>query len=299
MRFSTDSRRFAAGLIVLALAAWMTPATADPFIVREMAIVRHAANASQARDEALAEAPLEALNLMLQRLLPKKQVATLKLRPDAARTAMDRIAVMSETAVGESYSARLTVTFSRERVIRMLAARGIVPVAGTAPPVLVIPVLVEGEVPRLWADARNWHEALTANMPKDAIAPAKLPDNGFGDRSAPVQHVLSGDHMTMEMFRLRYRAQGVVLAAAAPVAGRDRVALRLYGTDAVGDIEMNTEVVGTFDDAARVVFETLSERWKSDGARDNQAGERDVVITGAVASLPGPDEALAGSAKPR
>ncbi|MGE0232987.1 MAG: DUF2066 domain-containing protein [Flavobacteriaceae bacterium] len=286
MRFSTDSLRFAAVLLVLGLVVAAAPAAADPFVVREMPITRQGASAAEARDKALADAPVEALNLMLARLLPRRQIAQLAVRPDTARAAMDRIAVMSETAVGLSYSARLTVTFSRSRVTRMLAARGIVPVAGAAPPVLVIPVLVEGDVPRLWADALEWREALAANLPADAIAPVILPDNGYGDRAEPVRHVLSGDHMTMEMFRLRYRTQGVVLAVAEPVTGRDKILLRLSGVDAVGEFDTRMEIAGTLNDAALTALDTFSERWKSDGVRDNGAGERDVVITGSVAPVP-------------
>src|SRR5690606_37540073 len=113
----------------------------DPYVVREMPVVRHGACAAEAREAALSEAPAAALRLMLARLLPKERAASLPLPPGAAGLALDRIAVMSENAAGTSYSARLTVSFSRERVNRMLALQGIVPVAGAAPPVLVIPVL--------------------------------------------------------------------------------------------------------------------------------------------------------------
>ncbi|MGE0846854.1 MAG: DUF2066 domain-containing protein [Flavobacteriaceae bacterium] len=260
MRFSTDS----IPLAIIALLLGVSLAFADPYRAASVGIEIEAKNAAEARERALAEIVPLAFDRMLDRLVADEDRKRLRLPRNAALSAFSGMSIVSEQAAGTAYRGVFDVRFDPRRVRAMLARGGVRAVEVAAPPVVVIPVLRERGVPLLWDDAGAWRAALEAARAADSIAPVVLPANDYGDRAEPVGHILEGDHMTLEMFRVRYQAQGALVASFEPVAGRERGTLVLRGADMAGPLEMTLDVPeGGMEGAAQALTRLLVRRWKS------------------------------------
>jgi hypothetical protein len=260
-------RRVAAaltGAMMAFLPAASAQAQFDPYVVDRLAVSAEAGDAVAAKDEALAEAVSEAFGRILDRVTVAAERRGLPpVGPATSDQFLDRLSIHSERVGPQSYAAEVSVVFSKLAIRGFLAQHGVRAVDEPAPPVLLIPVLVEDGIPLWWDAAEGWAKALANIRFEDGLTPVNLPGNTPADRTERMDRILSADRVTLGNFRVRYRTHGVVTVVAEPTRGRDRVRLRLIGEDAAGPLDLEAMVAaGGLPAAGERVRAILSERWK-------------------------------------
>jgi hypothetical protein len=237
----------------------------DPYIVDRLAISADADSAVAAKDEALSKAVSEGLSRVLKRITRAVDRTALPAPGQTmAERLLDRLSIESERVGPTSYAAEFRVAFSPVAVRGFLRRHGAAVIDRPAPPILIIPVHEHDGIPLWWEAAEEWAEALRAVAFEDGLTPARLPDNTPADRRASRERLSAAERVTLGDFRVRHGVQGVVVALARTVPGRDRVTLSLTGEDATGRIEITEELTsGGLSAAAQGLADTLSERWKA------------------------------------
>lgn len=270
MRPLGDSRfsRYAPVLAGAVLASFLTGISAnafDPYVVDGLQVSVEAASAVEAKDEALTVAVSRGLERVLDRVTRPADRRRLPARGNAlADQLLDRLSIESERFGPTVYSASFRVAFSPLAVRGFLHGHGAAVIDRPAPPVLLVPVHEHDAIPLWWEAADEWAAALAGVSFEDGLTPARMPDNSSADRRESRERLLAADRVTLGDFRVRYRTQGVVVAVARTVPGRDRVGLSLIGEDAAGFVDHSEELAsGGLVAAAERVAELLSVRWKS------------------------------------
>lgn len=237
----------------------------DPYVVEGVRVAVTADDAVMAKDKALSQAVEEAAGRVLRRVTAETDRAALPvLREAAAQRLLDRLAIQSERVGPDSYAAEIKVVFSPLAVRGYLSRHGARAVDDPAPPVLIVPVLIDSGIPMWWGDASEWAAALARARFEDGLTPVRFPVNSASDRAERPDRILNADRVTLGALRVRYRTQGVVAVSAARIPGRDRVELRVVGEDAAGPVDLRDNVAaGGLDAAAEKVRDLLSERWKA------------------------------------
>lgn len=276
-----DSRAVAAVLAVLALLAVPAGAgTFDPYVVRGFTAEAVAASGAEAKEAAIAAAVAEGFAVVVGRVA-SRQAAERLASPDKAMGFLDFLSIGTERVGPAAYRASIDLHYSQIAVRGYLQRSGVEVVDEPAPPVLLIPVLVEGGIPLAWERAAAWTAALEAVDFTAGMTPVALPRNSREDKREQLARLMDGDRVSLDTFRVRYRVHGVVVAVAETVAGRERVSVRLAGEDGAAPIAEAMEVeTGGLEAAAKALARLLSERWKAN------AGGTLMVSTGTGAALP-------------
>lgn len=180
----------AASAAVLLAATWSWDVGAasrrvDPFTVEDVAVDITAASAAAARDQAIVEGEQQALRRLLERLtlandrarLPKTGAAQLN-------DLVQGFEVAHERRSGVRYIADYTVHFRAEAVRQLLRQAG-VPFAETvSKPLVVLPVLMQGDRPVLWDDPNPWREAWLQAKTRGGLVPLIEPLGELEDVAA-------------------------------------------------------------------------------------------------------------------
>ncbi len=178
----------AASVAVALVASWSADAAsrrADPFTVENVAVDVTAASAAAARDQAIVEGEQQALRRLLERLTLANDRARLpKLGTANLNDLVQGFEVAHERRSGVRYIADYTVHFRGEAVRQLLRQAG-VPFAETvSKPVVVLPVLMQGDHPMLWDDPNPWREAWLQAKPGGGLVPLIEPLGELEDVAA-------------------------------------------------------------------------------------------------------------------
>jgi hypothetical protein len=186
--------------------------------------------------------------------------------------------VAGEQVGANSYEARLTVTYDAAKLRALLGRAGIVHFTATPGTMLVIPLLAAGSGYD-WADAALRSGFAEIGETQDLVS-IHLASGGAEDRSYDVGRLVAGDAYMLELFRMRYRANGVAVVVARESAERDGLELELAGTDLLGPFAKRLSVKGlrgaprsASREAAERIAALLEDRWKSAMRRDSVARE--------------------------
>lgn len=247
-------------LLVALLGAGRAAAQGDPalYTVSDFEVFAEAEDGVKAKNEALAGAAAAAFPKLASRITLGGDVPMPG--PAEAERMTSSLSFSSEAVGATSYRATLTVRFDRNAVVRYLGRHGITAVETAAPPVLVVPVLIEGGRALLWDDAVPWQAALAAQDLDGGLAPIRLPDNGRGDREIEADRLLDLASLEMTGLRMRHNVHSVVLAIAEP--GDEAVRLTLRGEDGAGIVDAAYDVPGGLEEAAAEVAALIETRWK-------------------------------------
>ena len=189
----------------------------DLFTVSGVAVDVSAANATAAREQALAEGQAAALTTLLQRLTRREDWRRLPTASgDALAFLVTDFEVDNERTSAVRYLASLTVRFKPSEV-RGLLRQASIPFAETpSRPVLVLPVLRQGLGVVLWDDPNQWRTAWAAmGARRSSLVPMLIP---FGDLSdiadVSAEQAVAGETEPLATIARRYGARDSLVAIA-------------------------------------------------------------------------------------
>jgi hypothetical protein len=182
------------------------------YVVRDIEVDVTAATAAEAREQALAEAERRAFQVMIDRLTLQRDRASAKRFADGEIASATRDFWVSREKVSPvRYLATLNYQFRPERVSALLRAKGIPFVATTAPKVLVVPVLWQGEKAAP-GGADPWLAAWSSLVP-EGLLPIVVDG---GDASTPPEKLLAADEAVLAGLTARHGVADVLVVIAAP-----------------------------------------------------------------------------------
>lgn len=259
--------------------AFDVPGEFDPYEVRDIAISAVAENAVVAKEEAMGEA----LTTSARRVLKRVAVSSGGIEVDAkvAESLLSMFENSTEQFGPGGYSATVTVRYSPLLVRGYLAKRGIGVVDQAAPPVLLIPMIVEDDTQLWWEEAVDWGEALAAYDMEDGLTPVVVARGTGQDKTARHDRLMEADFITLGEFRIRHRTHAAAVVRLDRTTAGEGMLVTVLGSDAAGQVNATVEVTeGTLEGAAAAVAEILSDRWKK------VAGGADATQYAAGSSLP-------------
>lgn len=207
-----------AGLAMLALAAVSagTAGAQDLFEVTGIPVDARAADELQAKQEGIAEAQQQALQIVFRRLVSPEDVARLpEVTSDMLISMVRDFDISDEKFGGGRYLATLSVRFEPEKVAEVLRSQGIPFAMTRSQPVVVLPVIDIGTARRLWDDPNPWREAWAGQLPHPGLFTLVMPIGDLSDVAAiNVNLALAGDPVALEEIASKYDAAGTMVAVA-------------------------------------------------------------------------------------
>jgi hypothetical protein len=273
-----DRMRCAAFALALvgAVGSWAATATAaDVFTVSGISVDETADTAAAARAAAFRRGQRTALTTLLQRLTLRADHGRL---PSVERERLDFIVQALEVADEKTsdvrYLANMTVTFKPSEIRRLLREAGIPFAESTSKPVLVVPVLRQGDSLVLWDDPNLWREAWERLPQVGDLVPLIVPVGDLSDiADVDATQAAEGDPLRLSAIASRYRAGDVLVAVATlsetAISTRIDIAASRIGAPTQTPILLNFEtsdpeaIPSLLFDAAAGVAAAVEDLWKS------------------------------------
>lgn len=274
LRFASRLAAIGLGLLIFLLAAGA--ARADVFTVPGVEVYAEGGNADEARQAAMDQAYGEAYQALLRRLVVDEDLTG---APPLSRAEIEPLVasfeVQSESIKKTSYTATLTFAFKPEAVRNLFAAQGLRFTEAQSRPVVVLPVLGEGDEARLWQDPNPWRLAWANHQGRNALVPLIVPLGELEDVvAADAPEALAGNERQLGELAARYGASDSLVAQALvqgdPAAGGAGLSVRVRGYGAVASqpfvIEFRQEPgeseAAFYGRAVNAVSQKLDGDWK-------------------------------------
>jgi hypothetical protein len=254
-------------------------------------------DAVAAKAKGMKAAELDALNVVLKRLMPVSAYAQL---PDLSQQDVEElvssVSIRSEQNSATRYIASLDVSFNSEAVKQLLDSQNIPYSEARAEAISILPLVLDGGTvksdgawPQAWEDLDLAHSATPATILKprpDLTAEA-------------VKSVLGGDAQTFALMQADYSYAPLVIAVGEAGDG-GKFVTRLVGADSVGPINyghtdsFNGNAKEVARQAAAVAFGIIENRWKVTQTpapaeappAGSEGGAEQARQTGAAAEVP-------------
>jgi hypothetical protein len=213
---------FLSALILVLGAVFLAPrpssatTLADVYTVTGVPIDATAANAQQARDQAIVQGQRRAARLLLERLaLRSDQPRLPQIDANALTNLVSGFQVANERTSTVRYLADLTVSFRPEGVRTLMREAGI-PIAETpSQPVLVLPVWRSGNDLMLFDERSPWREAWLKVAAGKGLVPLLTPLGDIADLQAiSAEQAAKGDQAALAAIAQRYGVNAVIVAQA-------------------------------------------------------------------------------------
>src|SRR5579883_303813 len=227
-RFAMLLRRWIlGGFAALSLAvAGASPAPAaaprfDVFTVTPVPVDATAANATAARDQALAEGQQHAFRLLMERLTVASGANRLPRLSNAQLVNLVQgFEVANERRSGVRYLADYTFHFRPDAVRQLLRQSGIAFAETPSKPLVVLPVLHDGDRAVLWDDPNSWRDAWAGAKLVPGLMPLVKPLGELGDLQAiDAEAAMRGDAAALKAVSQRYDGDDVLVTQATPKSG--------------------------------------------------------------------------------
>jgi hypothetical protein len=212
-------------LTLSAFAAASMPASAttlaDVYTITGVPIDATAANAQQARDQAIVQGQRRAARLLLERLALRADHPRLpQIDANTAGNLVAGFQIANERTSPVRYLADLTVSFRPEAVRTLMREAGI-PIAETpSAPVLVLPVWGSGSAAQLFDERNPWREAWLKIAAGKGLVPLLTPLGDLGDLQAiSPEQATAGQQAALAAIAQRYGASAVIVAQASGATG--------------------------------------------------------------------------------
>ncbi|MFM7345712.1 MAG: DUF2066 domain-containing protein, partial [Tagaea sp.] len=206
--------------LLLALAA-TPPAFAqrgpdDVFTVRGVDVDRNAATAAAARDLAVNDGQRLAWRRLVERLVPVANRGNLAALPaNQLAELMDSFEIESERGTGTRWIGRVAYRFQPERVRALFRARDVAYAETRARAILIVPILIDEGVPKLWEEENLWKRAWVGIGSDDGLQPRRVPEGTLEDiATLDATQADAGDLAALQRLAEVYQAQGAILARA-------------------------------------------------------------------------------------
>jgi hypothetical protein len=271
----TNAAKILAGAALAVIAAvgaahaQQQPRPASIYTVANVRAEAEAANAVEAKRLATETAETRAFQLLVSRLVDFRAAARIPNLPAAElERLISNIDVRGEGVSGTSYVATFGVTFSERSLAALLGQYGVVPVTDRGLEILIVPVFVEGGAAKT-ADRNPWRAALAGLDLTHALVPAKVAPVR-GDITAAIASAYAANSQAgLDALKSQYHTTQILFALAEIEGGGDALTLKLIGSDALGAFALKRTLQpregvdeAALQDAARLAFETVQERWK-------------------------------------
>jgi hypothetical protein len=206
--------------LLLALAA-TPPAVAqravdDVFAVRGVEVDRTGGTAALARDQAVTEGQRLAWRRLVERLVPVANRGNLGALPaNQLAELVDSFEIENERGTGTRWIGRVGYRFQPERVRALFRARDIAYAETRARAVLIVPILLDEGVPKLWEEENLWKRAWVGLGADDGLQPRRVPEGTLEDiATLDAAQADTGDRGALQRLAEVYQAQGAILARA-------------------------------------------------------------------------------------
>ena len=172
-------------------------------------------NAAAARNSAITLGQRKAFEKLLGQLVDSASLASLPSASDDQIGAMVAdIEIESERTSAVRYLGVLTYRFYAEPVQSFLSGSGARYTATPSPPVLVLPILIEGDAQTLWGEQNGWLVAWSGYT-GGGLVPIRVPLGDLEDLAViDAERALAGDLAALDALARRYGAADVVVAEA-------------------------------------------------------------------------------------
>lgn len=283
MRYKRGMKRVRLKGIIAALAASVVVATAampDPasaaradaaYTIGNYPVEATDKNAVAAKDKALADGQKAAFRALLKRIVPVtayKQISRLS-GIDAANL-VSGFSVRSERNSSTEYIASLDFSFQADAVRSALQSQGVPFVDVQAEPVVVIPVLSQGNPREAKSDTSSWRAAWKGLDLANTLTPVTLETLKPVIHADTIKMLTDGDDNGLRILTREYDNQRVVLAIFETDLAAKKVVVTLAGKDASGPLLLKRnyrvsdgDLAYTSELAAVVALGVLEGRWKA------------------------------------
>ena len=261
----------------------------EVFSVGNIEVDETAATAARARAAAFRSGQRAALTAMLQRLTRRSDHARLpRVESERVEFIVQALEVADERTSTVRYLANMTVNFKPQE-IRRLMREAAIPFAETpSKPLLVLPVLRQGDTSMLWEDFNLWRDAWSELPLRGGLIPVVLPVGDLNDiTEVDAAQAMEGDPFRLSAMADRYGA-GDVLVAIATLSGstgafRVDITARQIGARSADRISRNFQVADAatipniLASAATSIVASLEEAWKAENVIEFDRPGRIVV----------------------
>jgi hypothetical protein len=289
--FSTISLALLA-LVLSALTASAQVISGNAYTVGGLAVDVTAADAIQAREQAIREAQRRALRQLSDQMVPAEDRAKLPPVDDARLAGMVRgVEFAGERTTSNRYIATLTVVFSADPVKTWLGEAGVKPSETVARPALIVPLWKGRNGVEPLDDRNMWRGAWTnLNTSGSAVPVAVMRGDQIDQNVMTAEEAFVGDISALSRLNERYRAPTIIVAIVEgdKNTGRLTVSGIRYETQtgARADIA-RTEVQDSdgLNDAAKRMHARLEEDWRN-VATVRRDSENTLVVFVPIRGLP-------------
>ncbi len=178
----STAARVLLGLVLGFAGLRIAVAAPELYTVSGIAVDATAESAVVAQRQALETAEREGLRRLFARLVPEEDLPRL---PEVESLPLEPLVrsytVEEEKRSATRYLAEVTVRYEPEAIRALLARAGVAAVIAPTPPLLVIPVLVEGERVDLWGEDNPWRRAWLVNADRNTFLTIRLPLGDLAD----------------------------------------------------------------------------------------------------------------------
>lgn len=238
-----------------------TPSLTRLHAVTGIAVDVTASTAAAARDKAIAQAQRAAFSVLFRRLTPAGTPPLDGLSDTDIAGLVRDFEISGEKTSAVRYLGDFTIRFRPEQVRKLLSDRGVPFTEAFRPPMLVLPVLYDGQGARLWDPPNPWFDVWQRRSGQIDLLTLKVPVGNLDDLIAGnVDQVLAGSLDALDRLRQRYDAEGVIVAVARLGAADGRLAIefREYGRLARPDGPRAGERVFGYIDATSLTLPALA-----------------------------------------
>lgn len=224
MRFRPPVDRAFAGLIGIAVGLLLTagagiaPAAAQQSVyqVSGISIDATAETAAQARETAIGDAHIGAMQALYRRMVMAPDVPRLPiLTADQIASYVQDFSVANERSSAGRYLADFTFRFKRDAMRGLFQQYGVRFAETQSKPLVVLPVLGQGEAAQLWQEGNPWLRSWAEGRFDEGLVPIVTPLGDLSDVATitPLQ-ALSGDGERLRTMASRYNSAGALVAQA-------------------------------------------------------------------------------------
>lgn len=255
-------------LLFFAGSAW----AANPlFTVSDVTVDVTAENAIEAREQAFAQAQVQAFKVLAQRMMSEGAAETLT-PPDTTviSSLIQDFEVTEEKLSSTRYIGTYTFRFRDSEVKNYFGQQGVAYTDVTSRPVLVLPFYQMGGDTVLWSPRNEWLQAWNRARGLQGIVPLVVPIGDLMDvEDIGDSEALTYDDTKLARLLSRYNAGEAALLIAMPAG--EGLSVQIYRTDRAGPEAVQGVNIDAlpgetreqmFDRATRMVHEALQRNWK-------------------------------------
>ena len=241
----------ATGLVALSASLPTTISAQELLTVNGVEVDVTGDDANSARNAAFIQGQRKAFDKLIGQLVDPASAASLPpLSDDQIGAMVSDFEIETEATSTVRYLGTLTFRFYADPVRQYLAGSGARYTATQSPPIVVVPILTQGDSQLLWDDGNLWLQAWSQHG-GGALVPVRVPIGDLNDiASINVESALTGNAGSFDALERRYGAADTLVAEASIdpttiVAGGEAVIMltaKRYGP---------TGLVATFQDEVR------------------------------------------------